>query len=107
MARLRLYLPRVALVTLALLHWAGPFTALNQHESTRILIGALSLGAIFLALLGWSLKAPQKAYAAALCVFLTVVVVASLTGASPLLEGIVVKLVLAGALAIGLRPKAR
>ena len=70
-----------------------PFTPVNPHEETRIIVASLILGAAFLTLLLWSRRTPARAFAVAAGLLALVIAVSAATGASPLLEGAVVKLV--------------
>ena len=41
---------RIVLFTLVGIHFVLPFTPVNRHEETRIIIGSMILGALFLSL---------------------------------------------------------
>ena len=83
---------RAVLTLLVGIHWVLPFTPVNPHDETRILVASLILGAAFLTLLLWSRRDPARAFAVAAGLLALVVAVSATTGASPLLEGAVVKL---------------
>ncbi len=74
------------------IHWVLPFTPVNPHEETRIIVASVILGAAFLTLLLWSHRNPRLAFATSAGLLSLVIVVSAVTGASPLLEGAVVKL---------------
>ena len=84
---------RIVLMLLVGIHWVLPFTPVNPHEEARIIVASVFLGAAFLTLLVWSYRNPRRAFAAAVGLLALVIAVSAATGASPLLEGAVVKLV--------------
>ena len=83
---------RIVLTLLVGIHWILPFTPVNLHEETRIVVASVGLGAAFLTLLIWSLTQAARAFAAALGLLVLVIAVSATTGASPLLEGAQIKL---------------
>ena len=90
-------LGRLVLALLVAIHWALPFTPVNPHEEPRILAASLILGAAFLSLGVRSFKHPMPSFSIATGLLASIVAVSVLTGASPMPEGAVVKvLFLAG-----------
>ena len=83
---------RIVLTLLVGIHWILPFTPVNLHEETRIVVAGVVLGAAFLTLLMWSYTQAARALAAALGLLVLVIAVSATTGASPLLEGAPIKL---------------
>ena len=82
---------RSILAILVGIHWILPFTPANQHEETRIIVASLILGAAFLSLWVWSYRRPARAFATSTGLLGLVIAVSSITEASPLAEGAVVK----------------
>ena len=93
--------PRIAIAVLTLLHLVGPFTPINRSDSGQIVVGAMIIGAGFAGLFVWSFVKPRAASRAALGLFIGVVALSAVTGASPVLEGLPVKVALAAALLFG------
>ncbi len=83
---------RAVLTLLVGIHWVLPFTPVNPHEETRVIVASLILGAAFLTLLLWSRRTPARAFASGAGLLTLVITISAATGASPLLEGAVVKL---------------
>ena len=100
-ARLANLLPRVAIAVLTLLHLVGPYTPINNSDASQIVIGAMIIGAGFVGLFLWSFFRPRRAALFALALFVAVVAISAATDASPLLEGLPVKILLAAMLAVG------
>ena len=82
---------RVVLFLLVGIHWILPFTPVNPHEELRIVIASLVLGAAFLTLALRSYKQPIGSFTLAGALLTVVIAVSALTGASPVREGAVVK----------------
>lgn len=93
---------RVVLFTLVGIHFVLPFTPANKHEEQRIVIGSLILGVTFLTLGLVSFKRPFPSFAVSLAVLVAVYALSASTGASPLREGIIVKMFFAAGLVCGL-----
>ena len=98
---------RAVLMLLVGIHWVLPFTPVNPHEEARILVASVILGAAFLALMLWSYRNPRRAFAAAAALLALVIAVGATTGASPLLEGAVVKVLLLAGLGSAYRGAGR
>ena len=94
-------LARGVLFLLVFIHWVLPFTPVNQHPEITIKIGSLVLGAAFLFLAIRSIASPRLYFLLGLALLVAVYIVSATTGASPLREGLVVKVVFAAALVIG------
>ena len=92
-------LGRAVLFTLVGIHWILPFTPANQHDETRIIVASIVLGAAFLVLGLRSYRKPASSFAVATGLLVLVVAVSAATGASPLREGAVVKVLFVGVLA--------
>lgn len=92
---------RVVLFTLVGIHFVLPFTPVNRHEEQRIILASLILGVTFSILGVVSFKKPFPAFAISLVVLLAVYGVSAMTGASPLREGIIVKILFATGLVYG------
>ena len=90
---------RATLLTLASVHFVLPFTRVNEHPDPRIKIASVVLGIAFASLLALSFKRPHRSFLVAFVLLLAVYIVSAVTGASPLEEGAIVKLVFALALA--------
>ena len=84
---------RTVLLVLVGIHWILPFTPANRHEAVRIIVGSLVLGAAFVALFVRTYSRPTQAFAVAAALLVAVFIVSAVTGASPLSEGAVVKVV--------------
>ena len=93
---------RIVLFTLVGIHFVLPFTSVNRHEQTRIIVGSMILGALFLSLGIASFRKPFIAFATGLGLLLGVYALSAATGASPLMEGMVVKMLFAMGLGYGL-----
>ena len=89
---------RAILTLLVGIHWILPFTPVNPHEKPRIIIASLILGTVFLTLLLRSRRQPARAFAVAAGLLALVIAVSAATGASPLAEGAVVKVLFVGGL---------
>jgi uncharacterized membrane protein YjjP (DUF1212 family) len=81
------------------IHWILPFTPVNQHDETRIIVASLVLGAAFLVLSLGSYRNAASSFAVATGLLVLVIAVSAATGASPLREGAVVKALFVGVLA--------
>ena len=89
---------RMVLAGLVLIHLTLPFTPLNPHPQLRIRVASLILALLF-GLLTWrSRSAPRAAFAIGVVLLMGVYAVSASTGASPLTEGWLVKLVFAAVL---------
>ncbi len=84
---------RTVLILLTIIHLILPFTPVNEHEGSQIIVGALIIGSLFLWLTICSFQNPHRNFLRGLLLFWGVNVLAALTGASPLSEGWGVKLV--------------
>ena len=73
------------------IHWILPFTPVNPHRELRIVVASLVLGGLFLALALRSYRQPRGSFARAAALLTGVITVSALTGASPVGEGAVVK----------------
>ena len=82
---------RAVLFTLVGIHWILPFTPVNPHDETRIIVASFVLGATFLALVVWSYTATVWPFVSGSALLAVVIAVSATTGASPLREGAVVK----------------
>jgi len=89
------YMAQVVLYLLVVIHWVLPFTPVNQHPEPHIKIAALGIGAIFLMFAQLSYRRPRQSFAGGLVFLLTLYTVSAVTGASPITEGLVVKLLFA------------
>ena len=99
--RLPNVISRSAIVVLTLLHLIGPYTPINNSDASQIVVGAMIIGGGFAGLFVWSFSRPRRAALGALVLFLAVVAISAATDASPLTEGLPVKIVLAAMLAFG------
>jgi hypothetical protein len=93
---------RAVLFTLVLIHFVLPFTPVNSHPEPIILIGSSVLGFAFLAVAVKSMRSPKAFLSVGLGLLLVVYVVSAITGASPLAEGFLVKVVFAVLLVLGI-----
>ena len=93
---------RTVLLALVAIHFVLPFTPVNPHPELRIKVASLILGALFLLLGHASFRRPFFAFAVALTLLLVVYMVSALSGASPITEGLPVKIIFAAGLAFGL-----
>lgn len=82
---------RAILFILVGIHWILPFTPVNQHDETRIIVVSLVLGAAFLTLGLRSYREPLSSFALGGGLLALVIVVSAATGASPWQEGAVIK----------------
>ena len=82
---------RLVLALLVAIHWVLPYTPVNRHEETRILVASLAIGAAFLALRVGSFRHPLASFWIATSLLALVVVVSAISGASPIREGAAVK----------------
>ena len=87
------YLARSVLFVLVFIHWILPFTLVNQNPETQIIIGSIILGGSFLWIGIKSLARPSRYFTIGLILLLAVYAISDLSGASPLAEGIVVKVI--------------
>ena len=93
---------RTVLLILVAIHLVLPFTPINTHPELRIKVASLILGASFLLLGLASFRRPFFAFVAALTLLLVVYIVSAVSGASPVLEGLPVKIIFVAGLAYGL-----
>ena len=96
------YLARGVLFLLVFIHWILPFTPVNQNPETRIMIASIILGASFLWIGIKSVARPGRYFAIGLILLLAVYAISDLSGASPLAEGIVVKVLFVLFLILGI-----
>jgi len=96
------YLARGVLFLLVFIHWILPFTPVNQNPEARIVIASIILGASFLFIGIKSVARPSRYFAIGLILLLAVYVISDLSGASPLAEGIVVKVLFVLFLILGI-----
>ncbi|WDE07872.1 hypothetical protein SG34_013875 [Thalassomonas viridans] len=89
------YMAQVVLYLLVVIHWVLPFTPVNQHPEPHIKIAALGVGAIFLLFAQLSYTRPRQSFAGGLIFLVILYIVSAVTGASPITEGLVVKLLFA------------
>ncbi|WDE14173.1 hypothetical protein [Thalassomonas haliotis] len=94
------YMAQVVLYLLVVIHWLLPFTPVNQHPEPHIKIAALGVGAIFLMFAQLSYTRPRQSFAGGLIFLLTLYIVSAVTGASPITEALVVKLLFAALLLV-------
>ena len=94
-------LARGVLFLLVLIHWVLPFTPLNQHAELTIVVGSLFIGGAFLFFGLRSLRSPFTNLLGGLVLLLIAYGVSAITGASPLSEGTVVKIIFAAVLLMG------
>ncbi len=92
---------RVVLFLLVGIHWILPFTPANPHEEVRIVVASLVLGAAFLTLGLRSYRHATRSFTLAGALLTLVITVSALTGASPLGEGAVVKVLFLSGLGWG------
>jgi len=93
---------RGVLCLLVFIHFVLPFTPINQHDETRIVVASLILGTFFLGTVLWSFKLPKAAFTLSLAVLLFVYGLSHVTAASPISEGWPVKIFFAAGLASGI-----
>jgi hypothetical protein len=94
-------LARTILGVLAFVHAALPFTPRIPDAAPRIVIASLILSASYLVLAVKSRAEPAQAFWSGFALLALVVIVSSWTGASPVEEAWIVKLLFLGALAFG------
>ena len=87
---------------LVFIHWILPFTPVNQNPEARIVVASIILGASFLFIGIKSVARPGRYFAIGLILLLAVYVISDLSGASPLAEGIVVKVLFVLFLILGI-----
>lgn len=85
-------LARWSLFGLALIHLVLPFTPLNRTEESRIVTASLILGGTFLYLAFLSRRSPAQAFWGGFGLLAVVIITAAWTGASPVEEGLWIKL---------------
>lgn len=102
MLRLGRYLARGVLFLLVLIHWILPFTPANQHSELRVVVASIFLGAAFLWIGIKSISQPGRYFAIGLILLLAVYAISALSGASPIDEGLVVKVIFVLFLILGL-----
>jgi len=100
--RIGRYLARGVLFLLVFIHWILPFTPVNQNPEARIVVASIILGASFLFIGIKSVARPGRYFAIGLILLLAVYVISDLSGASPLAEGIVVKVLFVLFLILGI-----
>jgi hypothetical protein len=86
------YLARGVLFLLVFIHWILPFSPANQHSELRIIVASIILGAVFLVIGIKSISRPGRYFTLGLILLLFVYALSALSEASPIAEGIVVKL---------------
>lgn len=86
------WLARGSLFALVLIHFVLPFTPLNPYDESRIVAASLILGATFLYLALLSRKSPSQAFWGGFGLLAVVIIAAAWTGASPVAEGLWIKL---------------
>ncbi len=96
------YLARGVLFLLVFIHWILPFTPVNQNPEARIVVASIILGASFLFIGIKSIARPGRYFAIGLILLLAIYVISDLSGASPLAEGIVVKVLFVLFLILGI-----
>jgi hypothetical protein len=87
-------LGRCALFALVGIHVVLPFTPLNPHSEGRIVAASLILGGSFLYLGLLTYRTPARAFWGGFGLLAVVVIVSAWSGASPVEEGLWVKLTL-------------
>lgn len=98
----QIILARGVLSILVLIHMILPFTPINQHPELRIKIGSIVLGVLFLILALRSLTKPHSSLIFGFVLLIAVYFVSAMTGASPVNEGLGVKIVFAALLGLGI-----
>lgn len=96
------FLARGVLFLLVLIHLILPFTAVNPHPEIRIKIASIILAVLFLTVGIRSLRKPNSSFKSGLALLLIVYSLSAVTGASPLGEGLIVKIVFACLLVAGI-----
>ena len=84
------------------IHLVLPFTSVNQHPEVRIKIASLILGVVFLWFGLRSFGNPLRYFSAGLTLLISVYLISAVSGASPVSEGVVPKIIFAGCLAMGI-----
>lgn len=95
------FVGRTVIFALVGIHLILPFTPVNRHPEGRIIIASLIIGIVFLGLGLLSFRKQFISFFAALILLIIVIAVSALSGASPLQEGIIVKIVLVAGLMYG------
>jgi|GEM_PF-3194064 len=94
-------LPRIVLFALVAIHFILPFTPVNPHPETRVVVASLILGSLFFGLALYSYKNSIVASRISLGFLLFVYFLSAMTGKSPVSEGFIVKLLFALGLLYG------
>ena len=94
-------LGRGVLFVLMFIHFVLPFTPVNQHPELQIRVGSLILGIAFLFFAIRSFSAPFVYLLFGLILLVSVYAVSAATGASPMEEGLIVKIVFSLCLFVG------
>lgn len=102
MLKIGQYLARGVLFLLVFIHWVLPFTPANQHSELRIIFASAILGTAFLAIAIKSIRQPGRYFTAGLLLLLIVYAISALSGASPLKEGLVIKVLFVIFIAFGI-----
>ncbi len=92
---------RLVIFLLVGIHWILPFTPVNPHQEQRIVVVSVMLGAAFLALVWRSYRQPSGSFILAGALLAVVITVSALTGASPVGEGAVAKVLFLSGLGWG------
>ena len=92
---------RSVLFLLVAIHGILPFTPVNTHPEQRIVVASVILSAVFLYLALSSWARPRRSFWGGFGLLALVMVVSSVTGASPADEGWAVKLAFLAALTFG------
>ncbi len=95
-------LARVVLNPLVFIHLILPFTPVDQHEETGIVVVSMCLGMAFLWLSRWSHQRGRRVFATGGALLTCVIALSHATGASPIAEGWPVTLVFLTGLAYGI-----
>ena len=93
---------RAVCITLVAIHFVLPFTPVNPHDEARIIVASLVLGISFSGLGILSFRKPFLAFCVALAILLMVYLISALSGASPIQEGIPVKIVFVAGLGLAI-----
>jgi hypothetical protein len=100
--RIGRYLARGVLFLLVFIHWILPFTPVNQHSEPRVIVASIILGAAFLLIGIKSISQPVRYFTIGLVLLLIVYAISSLSGASPIAEGLAVKVLFVLLLILGI-----
>ena len=92
---------REVLFALVSIHFLLPFTPVNTHPELRIKVASLILGVLFLLLGLASFSRPIASFAGGLVTLLLVYAISALGGASPIQEGLPIKIIFAAGLLYG------